>query len=232
LIRFAALFAGLLTLTIGAATAETPETARYADPTLRYGHDVLGGLAPYGRLIVEHHGGTAEAILPATLVFEDIAPRLWDVTGDGRAEIVVVESHVQKGARLAVWHLAADGLSRIAVTPFIGQRHRWLAPIAVADFNGDGQADLAYVDRPHLKRDLVFVERKDGALVEFARLPGFSNHRIGDRQMTGGLRDCGDGPQIVLPDADWARLTAVTPQGAQNLGPFGEAALEAALSCR
>jgi hypothetical protein len=38
---------------------------------------------------------------------------------------------------------------------------------------------------------------------EIASAPGFSNHRIGENFVTGGLRDCGNGPELVLPDAAW-----------------------------
>jgi hypothetical protein len=42
----------------------------------------------------------------------------------------------------------------LASTPWIGQRFRWLAPVAAADLDGDGAMELAYVDRPHLARTL------------------------------------------------------------------------------
>ena len=41
--------------------------------------------------------------LPERRVFEYIAPRLWDITGDDRPEIVAVESDAEQGARLTVW---------------------------------------------------------------------------------------------------------------------------------
>jgi hypothetical protein len=47
--------------------------------------------------------------LPETEVFEDLAPRLADLDGDGKAEIIVVQSHRDLGARLAVYGLTPDG---------------------------------------------------------------------------------------------------------------------------
>ena len=42
-----------------------------------------------------------------------------------------------------------------AATPFIGTPRRWLAPVGVADLDGDGRAEIAYVETPH--RDKVLM---------------------------------------------------------------------------
>jgi len=98
-------------------------TARFDDPTNRYGHDVLGGLPEWGRLCLRHDGqsqglGRAQCYdLPQTSVFEDIAPRLADTNGDGVAEAIVVESSISGGASLAVYFLNSAGLTRVATPP-------------------------------------------------------------------------------------------------------------------
>lgn len=107
-----------------------------------------------------------------------------------------------------------------------------MAPAAIGDLDGDGRVELAYVDRPHLRRELVFVRLEAGQMVEIARLPGLTNHRIGEDFITSGLRDCGTGPEVVLANADWTRLVAATPRGQRDLGPFSAAAFRAALACR
>ena len=38
---------------------------------------------------------------------------------------------------------------------------------------------------------------------EIAAAPDYSNHRIGQDFITGGMCDCGNGPELVLPDAAW-----------------------------
>ncbi|HSF64157.1 MAG TPA: FG-GAP-like repeat-containing protein [Paracoccaceae bacterium] len=191
--------------------ADPTGVARLVAPTDRYGHDVLGGIPRWSALEL----GDLRADLPETLVFEDVAPRLWDVDGDGRPEVVVVEAHVARGARLAVWDVAGGRLRRVAATPFIGQANRWLAPSGIADFDGDGRIEIAYVDRPHLARELVFVRLAGDRLEEVARAPGLTNHRIGDTFIAGGLRDCGAGPEVVLATPDWTRARIV------RLGPGG-----------
>jgi hypothetical protein len=109
--------------------------------------------------------------------------------------VVVVETDPDLGAQLAVYALRQGALVKAAATPHIGQRFRWLAPVGVADLNGDGVTDIAYVDRPHLAKTLRVWSWAPGGLTEIAALEGVTNHRIGDEVIWGGLRDCGRGPR-------------------------------------
>lgn len=229
----------------GAAMAQDDapviEAARYAEPTTRYPHGVLGDDEEWGALVLDvtdcagcADGETGQVVirLPEARVFEDVAPRLADPDADGLNEVIVVESDRGLGARLAIYD--AEGL--VAATPFIGQAFRWLAPVGAADLDGDGRMELAYVDRPHLARTLRVWRLEGGALVELAALPGVTNHRIGETDIAGGIRDCGAGQEIIVADAGWSRLLAVTFDGAglaaRDIGPHdGRASFARALEC-
>lgn len=168
------------------------------------------------------------------MVFEDIAPRLADLTGDGQNEVIVVRSAVQGGAQLVVYGVKGDVFGILATTKPLG-RHRWLAPAGIADFDGDGRVEIAYVDRPHLARELVFVRLEGERLIEVARLTGVTNHRIGDDFFSGGVRDCGQGPELVAASADWSRLLLIGWQDgpeAKDIGKWSARAAKAALACR
>jgi hypothetical protein len=170
-------------------------------------------------------------------VFEDVAPRVVDADGDGAPDIVVVESDVALGAQLAVYSLSRRQLVKVAATPHIGMRHRWLAPVAVADLDGDSVVDIAYVETPHLGKRLRVWSWAPGGLTEIASLGGVTNHRIGEPFISGGLRDCGAGPEMMLADADWRSLVAVRlHDGALVSTPVAPLAgpedFDAALACK
>jgi hypothetical protein len=92
-------------------------------------------------------------------------------------------------------------------------------------------------ETPHLGRVLRVWRLEAGELVEAASLQGVTNHRIGDAVISGGLRDCGDGPELVLANDDWTRLVAVRFDGAalipRDIGPLaGAGSFAVALGCR
>ena len=207
-----------LALLAAPATAGSIAEARYGEPTGRYPHAVLGDAIEYGALTVTLATGARQtARLPEVLVFEDTAPRLADLDGDGAPEVIVVESHADLGGRVAVWGLVEGRLARRAATPHIGTRFRWIAPAGAADLDGDGAVEIAAVDRPHLAKILRVWRFGTGPdrLDPVAEAPGLSNHRIGEPFISGGIRDCGAGPEIVTADAGWTQVMAT------RLGPGG-----------
>lgn len=190
--------------------------AIFGAPTRRYGHNVLGGTPEWGRIdfvvqgsITDGPSFSAALELPLDRVFEDTAPRFADIDGDGAPEIIVVESQEDKGARLSVYKAdtATGQIKLLAATQYIGTRFRWLAPIGVADFNGDGAMDIAYIDRPHLaktSRIVIYDGTRD--LKEIATLRGFTNHRIGEDFISGGVRNCDGTPEMITADASWSKV--------------------------
>ena len=90
--------------------SDWPVSASYAEPANRYDHNIMGRIRGWSRLAVDvapcstcsSEVSRIRIDQPQSRVFEDFAPRLWDITGDGRPEIVVVESDLSMGSRLAV----------------------------------------------------------------------------------------------------------------------------------
>jgi hypothetical protein len=186
------------------ACAETILSAEYAAPTDRYAHGILGDAIEWGALQMTTDAGARVVTLPTSRVFEDVAPRLVDLDGDGSPEVVVVETLASEGAQLAIY----DETGKIAATPHIGRTNRWLAPIGAADLDGDGLIEIAYIDRPHLAKTLRVWRFSDGALEPVADLAGLTNHRIGESDIGGGIRDCGAGPEMITASADWTKVIA------------------------
>ncbi len=140
-----AIAALLLVAGQGASADPAPAilAADYAEPTTRYTHGILGDAVEWGALrprVKDCADCTPRQILlrlPQHRVFEDVAPRVVEL-GTGTPLVMVVESDLSQGARLAIY----DAAGLVTATPFIGTRNRWLAPIGAADLDGDGRRDL------------------------------------------------------------------------------------------
>jgi hypothetical protein len=159
-------------------------TVWFAGQTDRYRHGVFGDKLEASRLVVETDDGEQlDIVLPATRVFEDVEPRLADVNGDNSDEILVVESDIQLGASLAVYGIVEGRIVKITATPFIGLPHRWLNPVGVGDFDGDGHADIALVATPHIGGILRLYRLTGATLSLFAEYSGVSTHRLGSTEL-------------------------------------------------
>lgn len=189
--------------------AQEITSARYAGPTRIYDHGILGDKVEYTKLILRAGGQRIVIEAGEGFVFEDLAPRLADLDRDGKPEVIAVRTDMQRGASLAIY--GVEGL--ITQTPPIGSRYRWLAPVGVGDFDGNGRVEIAYVETPHLGKVLKIYHFFNRELVLAASLPGYSNHRIGEDFISGGVRNCGQGDEIITADASWQRILATRVQG-------------------
>ena len=180
-------------------------------PTRRYPHGALGSPVHAGsvHVLTRSPGRSMAAVglsLPVHRVFEDRVPRLVDLDGDGRDEIVLVEADALRGAALVVLGLAQrDGQTTLverARGPHAGSTFRWLNPVGFADFDGDGQLDVASVTTPHIGGVLTLHHLQPPALVPFARALDVSNHRMGalEQQLAVIVQQPGFRPTIVVPD--------------------------------
>ena len=190
------------------------EEAWLIEPTTRYGHGVLGDvIEAAGLLAVLFDGRRLEFRLPDDSVFEDLQPRVADLDSDGRDDVITVRSRPDLGAALAVLHVEGGGLRLKAETPAIGLSNRWLNPVGVGDFDGDGRPEVAYVETPHIGGILRIWQLVGDRLFELDNLRGFSNHAIGSRALgLSAILDLdGDGSEeILLPDATRQTLRVVS----------------------
>ncbi len=231
-----------LAQTVWATPPNITTRATYEEPTARYDHGILGDAIEWGalRMTVDMCPGcevrqVRDFVLRLTKnrVFEDIAPRLVRQDDAAGPAVMVVETDLDLGARLALY----DEGGLIAATPFIGRTHRWLAPIGAADLDGDGRIEYAYVDRPHLAKTIRVWRINGGKLKLVDELPGFTNHRIGEDNIAGGIRVCENGPEMIVADSRWKSIVAVRLRGSgfstTNLGPhINRGSFARALACK
>lgn len=194
-----------------------------AEPTSRYRHFVLGSRYEPETIIVRlRSGALVRLTLPADSVFEDRQPRLADLDGDGIEEIVLVRSYIDRGAALAVITLRDQKLTIIAETPPTGFPNTWLNPAGIADFDGDGRLDIAYVQMPHVLGLLRVWTMRGGRLVELASLPDVSNHAIGSSHLGLSAVDDFDGDgvaDLAVPTRDRKSLRFLSFKGgAREIG--------------
>lgn len=199
--------------------------AEFEKPTDRYPHNIMGSLNAHTDLVVSWakcqtcppETQRLSVRLPETLVFEDFAPRFVDMNGDGQPELLVVESDQEQGARLALWNVKDGQLVRAATSDFIGQRFRWLAPIGVADFHGNGIPLVAYVEKPHLDKILRLVRLEGDRFVPVEHLAGVTNHQIGQETVHSQIVMCSGRPSILALSANGKRVLLIgwTEKGRQ-----------------
>ena len=187
--------------------------AWYSQPTTRYDHGVLGDKIEGGALVVQQASGRTHTFRLSPLeVFEDIAPRIADLDGDGVSEVVTILSALPGGASIAVFAMNGDMLEKIVSTPFIGRPYRWLNIAAIAPFGRGPGKQIAFVATPHIGGNLGFLAygRRQLALVKSAS--GFSNHKIGspELRLAAAADIDGDGvSELAVPDNDRKSLKIV-----------------------
>ena len=221
-------FVAALSVVASGAVAETITGAQYAAPVDRYGHFALGRPHEYAHLTATtDRGRSLELRLPEDEVFEDIAPRLVRLATGEPAEILAIVSRRDDGSRLAMIRLRGDRLEVSSESPATGTPWRWMNPVAVADLDGDGRAEIAVITTPHIGGTLRVYRRDGSKLVEIAALTGFSNHVYGSPEL--GLSatvSIAGRTRLLVPDATRLRLRLVALEGGR-LVEVGRCALPA-----
>lgn len=210
-----------MSLTLGhAVCAQDVTSARYIESTDVYGHGAVKN-GEYAALEVTFSNGDASTARFENAIFEDTAPRLHDFDHDGSPEIVTVLSGFNGGARVQIFTSRDGTLMPYASNDPIGRRNRWLAIAGIADFDADGVDEIAYIDRPHLAKELVLLsvnpKNNGSAHLKEIRLKGvkLTNHALGAAHIEGGVRDCaGEIPVIVTANGDWSKIVETVFDGA------------------
>jgi hypothetical protein len=222
-------FAGLaaLALNVGTLSAEGIASGHYRTPTLRYGHFALGPPHEYAELVaVSRSGAQASYALPEDEVFEDIAPRVVSMSADAPAQLLTIVSSRSAGARLVLFALREGTLIRSAQSKPIGTPNRWLNPVAVADLDGDGSAEIAAVITPHIGGTLKVFRLAGAELIEIAALGGFSNHAYGSPiTALSGVATIAGRAHLIVPDFARQNLRVVAYENGQ-LRERGRCAVE------
>ncbi len=189
----------------------------YEQPTTRYAHGILGDSIEAGALVVEAENGELKRfVLPENQVFEDRTPRLVALDGFGKNHVVTLLSEQQNGASIAIFGLVEDELQLIAQTPYVGRANRWRNIAGIADYDGDGNIEIAEVVTPHIGGTLKFWTWQKGALTLTAEDYGFSNHFIGSRaqELSASEDFDGDGvTDLVVPSDNRRTLHVMKFEG-------------------
>lgn len=196
------------------AAAADIVAARYIGPTDRYAHGVLGDRIEWSGLEATlADGARVRFEIADGSVFEDIAPRLADIDGDGDREAWTIRADATDGARLEAYGVENGELRRVYAGPAIGTGYRWLNPIGVGDLDGDGKAEAAYVETPHIGGIVTVLRPEDARLEIIARLGGYSTHKIGSLRLDLAALidvDRAGGLEILLPTQPRDRIAVLS----------------------
>ena len=195
---------------IAIAKAGDISSAWYGQPTERYDHDALGDAIEGGSLVVKAEGRQRlELVLPENQVFEDSTPRIHDLDGDGRNEVITIRSSQTGGSAVVLYGIRDGELAELGASSENGSPNRWINIAGIID-NGNGTAMVYAIRTPHTGGRLFSVDFADGKVSESGTImTDVSNHVAGSRELglsaTGDMN--GDGKDdLVLLSQDRTRL--------------------------
>lgn len=194
-----------------ATNIDTTVLATYFNPVTRYTHGILGDAIEAGGVVVYTKGKYIEFKLSDEYVFEDIAPRLYDVDKDGKEELICIRAKIGAGAGIVIYKLKESEIEEYANVPEIGVPNRWLNIASISDLNNDGNTDIAWVQTPHIGGILKISEVKKGILKSIDDVTLFSNHAIGQTNLCLSVITSENGKLILhLPSHDRKQIVSLS----------------------
>ena len=195
------------------------ERAWFGPADRAHGHDALGiGRYPGRVHAIVRDGGRQHEVhldLPVDAAFEDGLIRLADLDADSSPQIVLVAASRSTGAAITVLGVerrdGAPVLLERARGPSVG-RGRWLNPVGMGDFHGDGQQDVVAVATPHIGGVLTLYRYQRPHLVPVAYERDVSNHVYGEVEQQLAAVTIRDGRRCVaIPNQRRHRLRFLAP---------------------
>ncbi len=198
--------------------ADSSIIATYFNPVTRYAHGILGDAIEAGSLVVNYKQKFLVIDLSNEYVFEDIAPRLYDVDKDQIPELICIRSKQGAGAGLVIYKIKYNALEEYANILEIGTSNRWLNIASIGDLNQDGNVDIAWVQTPHIGGILKIAEIKPGVIKSIDETTLFSNHAIGETNLCLSVVTKENGKFLLhLPSHDRTQIVTLSYDNKWNV---------------
>jgi hypothetical protein len=183
------------------------------NPSTQYAHGVLGdAVEATGIALVETQPCprvVTTISIPSPSVIEGLSPIWTDLDGDGSREILITLSNATEGARFVVY---TENGERRAAGPPVGRGYRWRHQLAVAPFGPNGEMEIASVLTPHIGGIVEFYRLMGEELEIVARVPGYSTHMLGSRNLDMALAgdlDADGRIELLVPNQQFNALGAI-----------------------